>query len=141
VTLADVNVLVYAFRTDVERHRESFDWLANVVSSGEPFAVTRLALSAAVRITTNRKIFKVPSTLDDAFGFCDDLLANETCRLIEPGASHWSIFRKLCIATNTTGPTTTDAWYAALAIEHDCELITCDGDFARFPGLRWRAPE
>ena len=140
MTLADVNVLVYAFRTDAERHRQSFDWLARVISSGEPFAINRLALSAMVRITTNRRIHKTPSSLEDAFGFCDDLLANENCRLIEPGPSHWNIFRKLCVETNTTGPTTTDAWYAALAIEHACEFITYDSDFARFPGLRWRRP-
>jgi len=30
--------------------------------------------------------------------------------------------------------------HAALAIEHGCELVTADGDFARFPGLRWRHP-
>lgn len=28
---------------------------------------------------------------------------------------------------------------AALAIEHGCEWITTDGDYAKFPGLRWRS--
>ena len=28
----------------------------------------------------------------------------------------------------------------ALAIECDCEWISTDADFARFPGLRWRHP-
>jgi predicted nucleic acid-binding protein len=32
-----------------------------------------------------------------------------------------------------------DAWFAALAIEHGCEWITEDRDYARFPGLRWRS--
>jgi predicted nucleic acid-binding protein len=27
-----------------------------------------------------------------------------------------------------------------LAIEHGCELMTTDSDFARFPSLRWRHP-
>ncbi len=34
----------------------------------------------------------------------------------------------------------TDAYLAALAIEHGCELVTTDSDFARFQGLRWRHP-
>jgi len=34
----------------------------------------------------------------------------------------------------------TDAYIAALAIEHVCELVTTDSDFARFPGLRWCHP-
>ena len=29
---------------------------------------------------------------------------------------------------------------AALAIEHACELVTTDSEFARFEGLRWRHP-
>jgi predicted nucleic acid-binding protein len=33
-----------------------------------------------------------------------------------------------------------DAYVAALAIEHGRELITTDSDFARFQGLRWRHP-
>ncbi len=33
-----------------------------------------------------------------------------------------------------------DAWLAAIAIESGCEFITTDGDFARFPDLRWRHP-
>jgi predicted peptidase len=38
------------------------------------------------------------------------------------------------------GPLVTDAYVAALAIEHGCELVTTDSEFARFPGLRWRHP-
>jgi predicted nucleic acid-binding protein len=38
------------------------------------------------------------------------------------------------------GPLVTDAYVAALAIEHGCELITTDSDFSRFQGLRWRHP-
>jgi predicted nucleic acid-binding protein len=33
-----------------------------------------------------------------------------------------------------------DAYLAALAIEHGCEWITTDRDFSRFPGLKWRHP-
>ena len=30
---------------------------------------------------------------------------------------------------------------AALAIEHGCVFVTYDRDYARFPGLDWRAPD
>jgi predicted nucleic acid-binding protein len=33
-----------------------------------------------------------------------------------------------------------DAYLAALAIESGSEWVTTDGDFARFPGLRWTHP-
>ena len=33
-----------------------------------------------------------------------------------------------------------DAFFAALAIESDCERVTKDGDCALFGGLRWPMP-
>ena len=38
------------------------------------------------------------------------------------------------------GNDVTDAYLAALAIEHGCEFVTVDKGFKRFPGLRWRHP-
>ena len=100
-----------------------------------------MALSAVVRITTHSRPFNVPSAPEEAFRFCDDLLGQPHCQVVEPGDRHWSIFSDICIATNIRGPRVTDAWYAALAIEWGCEWITLDRDFARFPGLKWSLPE
>jgi uncharacterized protein len=86
-------------------------------------------------------VYVNPSSLDEAFGFCADLLGQPHCRTVEPQARHWEIFTRLCIETNTRGPDATDPWYAALAIEWGCEWITLDRDYARFPGLRWRTPD
>jgi hypothetical protein len=82
----------------------------------------------------------VPSSLAEAFTFCDYLLEQPNCQIAEPGERHWKIFKRLCIETNTRGPRVTDAWFAGLAIEAGCEWITLDRDYARFPGLRWRVP-
>lgn len=140
MNLADVNVLVEAFRADAPRHRTCRKWLNDGFDSRAPFGVSLLVLSAVVRVTTNQKFYRSPSSLDDAFGFCADILAQPNCRIVEPGESHWRIFERLCLETETRGPMVTDAWFAALAIEWDCEWITLDRDFARFPGLRWRSP-
>jgi predicted nucleic acid-binding protein len=72
--------------------------------------------------------------------FAERLLELPNCRVILAGARHWSIFCGLCRAAQATGNLVPDAWFAALAIEHGCEWITTDRDFARFPGLRWRTP-
>jgi uncharacterized protein len=138
--LPDVNVLINAFRTDVREHTLCRRWLDDVVLGETRFGLSPLALGALIRVTTNRRAYSEPSTLDEAFGFCDDLLAQPHCQIVEPGERHWDIFRRLCIETNTRGPTVTDAWYAALAIEWGCEWVTLDRDYARFPGLRWRLP-
>jgi hypothetical protein len=59
---------------------------------------------------------------------------------VRPGDRHWEIFKRLCLETGTRGPRVTDAWFAALAIEHACTWITYDRDYARFPDLDWREP-
>lgn len=51
------------------------------------------------------------------------------------------IFRDLCKVANASGNLVQDAWLAALAIEHGCEWITADRDYAKFPGLRSRSVE
>ena len=38
------------------------------------------------------------------------------------------------------GPVLSDLYHAALALEHDCEWVSDDADFAHVPGLRWRRP-
>jgi predicted nucleic acid-binding protein len=98
-------------------------------------------LSALVRITTNHRSYRDASTLVEACAFCDYLLGQPHCQMVEPGERHWDIFRRLCMATNTRGPRVTDAWFAALAIEWGCEWVTMDRDYARFPELRWSMPK
>src|SRR4029077_18710460 len=106
------------------------------ISGQSRFGMSRMVLSAVVRITTNGRIFRMPSSVEEAFGFCEDLVAQPHCLIVEPGERHWGIFKQLCIETETSGPRVTDAWLAALAIEWGCEWVTLDRDYARFPGLK-----
>jgi toxin-antitoxin system PIN domain toxin len=138
--LPDVNVLIYAFRKDVPQHAICRPWLDRMVLSDSRFGLSRLALGAVVRICTSSRFSPSPSTIDDAFGFCKDLLTQPHCQIVEPGERHWDIFQRLCIEADIRGPRVTDAWFAALAIEWGCEWITMDRDFARFPGLKWSVP-
>jgi uncharacterized protein len=138
--LPDVNVLIYAFREDLPQHALCRRWIAAVVSSDARFGLSPLVMGAVVRITTNPRAFITPSAIEEAFGFCEDLLGQPHCQVVEPGDRHWDIFRRLCIETDIRGPRVTDAWFAALAIEWGCEWVTLDRDYARFPGLRWQLP-
>jgi uncharacterized protein len=138
--LPDVNVLIYAFRHDVSEHPLCRAWLVRVLSDDARFGLSRLTLSALVRITTNRRIYATPSTLEEAFRFCEYLLGQPHCQLVEPGERHWDIFKRLCTEADIRGRHVTDAWFAALAIEWGCEWITMDRDYARFPGLKWSLP-
>ena len=138
--LPDANVLIYAFRQDCDQHAVCKDWLDAVVSADAQFGISPLVLAAVVRITTNPRIFREASPPDEAFAYCDILLNQPHCEIVRPGTRHWSIFRGLCLDSGTQGARVSDVWFAALAIEHGCTWITCDRDYARFPGLDWRPP-
>jgi uncharacterized protein len=138
--MPDVNVLVYAHRADTGEHVEHAEWLSRLAGSDEPFALSELVLQGFVRVVTNPKIFVRPSTLDEALAFADELRRRPTCHLFRPGARHWDIFVNLCRRAGASAGLISDAYHAAVAIEHGCEWVTNDTDFARFPGLRWRPP-
>jgi toxin-antitoxin system PIN domain toxin len=138
--LPDVNVLIYAFRPETQRHALCKAWLERLAGSGAPFAISPLSLSAVARIVTTPRHYKNPSPKVEDFAFADELLRQPNCEAIEPGERHWAIFKRLCVDVGAEGPLIADVWYAALAIEHGCRFITFDRDFARFPGLDWRAP-
>lgn len=138
--LADVNVLIYAHREESPDHEAYARWLTALVTGAEPFGVSELAASGFVRIVTNPRVFNVPTPIALALDFVDELHARPTCVRVRPGPDHWSIFSRLCRQVGAMGKLVADAYHAALAIEHACELVTTDGDFARFSGLRWGHP-
>jgi uncharacterized protein len=136
----DVNVLVNASREDAADHLRYRRWLEELLASGELFAISELVLSAFLRIVTNHRIFRPGTPREIAFAFAAALRSHPRCVVIRPLERHWDIFLRLCESTNATGKLVPDAYHAAVAIEHGCEWITNDRDFARFPGLRWRNP-
>jgi uncharacterized protein len=138
VILTDVNVLLYAMMERSAHHEVCRAELERARERPQTLAVSDLVLAAVVRIATNPKVFRPCPAVSEVFGFVDAIRSPVGVRRIEPGPRHWELFRDLVEATGIQGPDTTDAYLAALAIEHDCEWWTTDGGFARFPGLRWR---
>ena len=114
-------------------------WLKSVLEGDEPFAVSPQVLASLIRIVTSPRSFTDPNSLDEALAFTQSLLDQSHCIIVRPGPRHWTIFCELCRHTKATGNLVPDAWFAALAIEHGCEWITDDRDYALFPGLRWRS--
>lgn len=138
--LPDVNVLVNAHRGDATHHGPCVAWLEELVNGNEAFGLSELVCSAFVRIVTHPSIFRTPSPLENALEFVEDLRSRPTCTVVRAGERHWQIFADLCRRSFARGNLIPDAYLAALAIESGSEWITMDGDYARFPGLRWRHP-
>lgn len=138
--LMDVNVLVYAHRSDCEQHAEYRGWLEGLMGGASNYGVSDIVLSSCVRILTHPRIFDPPTPLAVAFDFVNQVRNSHNSIIISPGPRHWTIFVDLCRTAGARGNLVPDAFLAALAIESDSEWITTDRDFARFPDLRWRHP-
>ena len=139
--LPDVNVLLYAHRSDsTPEHPRYRDWVRRLATGPEPFALSVLTLASVVRIATDGRIFRPPSTLDEVLGFVSELTARPGARVVAPGPDHLGILENLCREAGARGKLVADAQHAAVAIEHGCTMVSADADFARFPTLRWRHP-
>ena len=133
--LPDVNVLVAALRPDSDHHDRCRSWLEQVVDDPRPFALTGMVLAGVVRILTHPRVFRPPSRTEDVLDRVMSLVAVPTAVRVEPGPRHLGLFAALVRDARATGNLTTDAWLAAIALEHGCTFVTLDGDFHRFPQL------
>lgn len=138
--LPDINVLIYAHREDAPEHDVFARWLTELTSSAGPYALSSFTLGGFLRIVTNGRIFDPPTPMDVAMKFCRELASQPRAVILQPGPRHWDIMTGLITESGIRGAMVSDAYLAALAIEHGCELVTTDGDFARFHGLHWRHP-
>ena len=138
--LPDVNVLLYAFRSDSQEHSSYKEWLEGVVNGPAAYGISPQVVASVFRIATHPRIFIRPSSLESVLEFATVLLSQPSCNIVVPGPRHWEIFGKIALECRAAGNLIPDAWFAALAIESGCEWITTDRDYSRFKGLRWRAP-
>ena len=136
----DVNVLLYAFRRDSSDHERYAHWLQDAMTGAEPVGVSELVLSGVVRLATNHRVYRQPSSTAEILGFCIAVRAAPAAVPLRPGAKHWQIFAQLCQATSATANHVPDAYHAALALENGATWITNDRGYARYPNLRWRSP-
>jgi uncharacterized protein len=136
--LCDVGVLLAAMVERSPHHAVCREELERLRLRPRDLAVSELILAAVVRIGTNPRVFQPTPAPDEVFRYVDALASQTGVRRVEPGPRHWTIFRSLVLETGIRGSDTTDAYLAALALEHGCEWWTTDRGFSRFPGLRWR---
>jgi uncharacterized protein len=136
VYLLDVNVVLAAHRADHPHHGAVRPWFDRLAATDEPFAVPVVVWASFLRLTTNRRIFAVPTPRPDAWAFIDATLAQPHHLLLGPGPRHLSLVRRLCEEGDAVGDLVPGAVIAAVAAEHNCAVATLDRDFARFPSVR-----
>lgn len=140
VLLLDVNVVLAAQRGDHPQHDVVRPWLDALRHSERTFGVPSTVWGSFLRLTTNRRIFPVPSTIPEAFAFLEAVEAHPHCLRLEPGTRHLALVRRLCEQADASGDLVPDALLAALALEHGCVVATLDRDFARFAAVQHERP-
>lgn len=138
--LLDVNVLLGAQRFDHPDHAAVRAWFDNMLADELSFTVPTMLWGSFLRLTTNRRIFTVPTPRDEAFAFIDAVRTQPGHVALDPGQRHVHLLRNLCEEADVSGDLVPDAVIAAVAREHGLEIVTLDRDFARFSSVRHRRP-
>jgi len=138
--VVDVNLLIYAVNEDSPDPKNAKPWLEAAVSGTETVGLPWIVLLAFLRLTTRPGLFQKPLSVDAAFDVVDAWLQQPSVTVPEPAARHLQTIRDLIAPLGAGGNLTSDAYLAALAIEHGAELCSTNNDFGRFNRLRWRNP-
>ena len=138
--VCDANLLIYSYNSGSAHHSKARAWLEEIFSGIEVVGLPWQAVSAFLRVVTNRRLPGERLTLEQAAQVVGLWLANANVRVLIPGDHYWPLFRRMLTEGQASGALVSDAEIAALTIEYGGVLHTADRDFARFPGLRWANP-
>ncbi len=138
--LLDVNIVLAAHRDDHPHFTTVRSWFDALLTDDEPYTVPTIVWGSFLRLATNRRIFETPTPRDDAFAFVEATCAQQNHLLTSPGARHLALLRRICDEADAYGDLVPDAVVGAVALEHGCEVVTLDRDFARFPSVRCLRP-
>lgn len=136
--IPDTNLLLNAVHADSPQHARARRALEGMLSDARGMALVWVVLMGFVRLSTKRGILPSPLPVADVLSVVDEWLAHPRTQVLAPGPLHAGIFGRLLLSAGTAGDLTTDAHIAAIAIEHNAEVLTFDRDFARFTGLRYQ---
>jgi len=130
--LFDVNVLVYAHRSDQPDHAFYRDYVEDQINGTHAFALSALVAAGFVRIVTHPGFPGGSTPLAQALATVDSLATLDHCHWVGPGRRHWELVSGLCRQCGSQGKHVADAAHAAVAIEHSCQWVTRDRDFRPF---------
>ena len=135
----DTNVLVYAHRTETELHRAAAARLADMAEGAAPWALPIFCITEFLRVVTHRRVFNPPSTIAQAVGFVDALVASPVCCIVRPGQDFLRLLAESAKRADARGNLMFDAQIAALCQENGVDaIVTNDRDFERFQALEVR---
>ena len=138
--LVDANLLVYSHNEAAAEHPIARTWFESALNRTARVGLPWPSLLGFVRLVSNPAIVSRPVRPADAWERVTEWIARDNVWIPQPGPQHAELLGKLLSDARITSRLVPDAHLAALAIEHGLTLCSTDGDFARFPGIRWENP-
>lgn len=140
MVLPDANLLLYAVNTDSPDHAKALAWWKTLLESGAPIGLYTGVVFAFVRLSTNRRVFSHPLTVEEAFAYLKNWLDFPCVELIDAELEDLAMTEELLRTAGTGGNLVSDAQIAAAAIRLAAEIHSADADFDRFPSAKWMNP-
>jgi toxin-antitoxin system PIN domain toxin len=122
------------------QHEKAREWLDERLSDTPRVGLPWPSLLTFVRLVSNPRIFQRPERVTDAWKQVERWLSAEAAWTPLPTDRHADVMGRLLAQVGEKSELVPDAHLAALAMEHGLTLCSSDGDFGRFPGLRWENP-
>lgn len=138
--LVDANILIYSHVESFSQHEAARHWLDEQINGATGVGMPWESLLAFLRLVTNARVFEHPEPVAHAWQQVRDWLACDPVWIPQPTERHAAVLDELLTQPAVHANLVPDAHLAALAIEHGLTLCSTDGDFARFPVLRWLNP-
>ena len=138
--LLDTNLLVYARVSSFPQHEAARNWLEGRLNDRPRVGLPWPSLLGFLRIVTNSRVFERPDSIQAAWAQVEAWLDRSNVWIPQPAEGHAAILG--CLLTQAAGGANLilDTHLAALAIEHGLTVCSADGDFGRFPEVRWVNP-
>ena len=131
----DVNVLVHLYRPQDPKHVVAQQWWQGIRGQGEQLTVPDLVWVGFVRVVTNRRIFTIPSTPEEAWAFVEAVSARGNYLHYAAHPRLMEMFGVQLLDAGATANLVTDAYIASAAMAMGATVVTFDRDFRRFDGL------
>jgi uncharacterized protein len=140
VIIPDINLLIYAHNASDPQHLLAMEWWEKSINGRDPIGLPWVVIGGFIRLMTHPRILETPMAARDATSCVRNWLDQESVIILEPGRRFPMIFFNYLEKLGSAGNLTSDAQIAALAVEKQAEVYSCDADFARFEGLQWTNP-
>jgi uncharacterized protein len=141
VIAVDSNLLIYAHKEGSPFHTATAELVDSLRHQRATWAIPWPCIHEFIGIVTHPGIYKPASTLTEALGFVEALLASPQLHLLSESPGYFEKLSEIATTARLKGPRIHDARIAALCLHHGVsELWSADRDFSAFPQLKVRNP-